>query len=116
MAEATKNTTATKIENPVVTINSETARMLALAFGSQTDMENETKFVHAFLFDAVKARLLYMASANVAGWEREVSKQQKLHPTQTREQVIESMLASRKARELKDLADNSEIIKAELNK
>lgn len=105
-----------KAENPVITINPETLRMLGLAFGAQNDIENETKFVHSFLFDAVKARLLYMASANVNAWERAIHKHIDLHPTQTKEQAIEAMLASRKARELKELADQAEVIRAELNK
>lgn len=106
--------TAVKPEALLIAINEETNKLLDMAFGSQNDIENQTKFVRSFVYDAVIARLKYTAQANVNAWKAAVDKGTRLHPTQTREQVITDMLASRKAKELKELADKSEVILADL--
>lgn len=112
--EVTSVTVELKENESILIINSETRKMLDLAFSVQSDVENQTKFERGFAFDAVKSRLAYTANSAVATWEREVGKQQKLHPTQTREQVIADMLEGRKAQELKNLAEIGEQVKVSL--
>lgn len=103
-----------KQDGIAVIVNDETAELLTLAFSAQGDYENESKFIRVFLYDAAIARIKYMAQSNVNAWKAARNKYTDLHPTVTKEQAEVLMLESRKARELKELADKGEMILAEL--
>lgn len=113
--EVTREVKANLRENEeLLIVNAEVLNMTASAFGIQDDIENQSKFVRAFLFEAVRNQLKVSTTRTIAQWEAVIDKAARLRPTMTREQVIVEVLASRKAKDLQQKAQAAAELKKTL--
>lgn len=102
------NKASDKMQNPdtdVLVVSVESIKSLGLAFSLQDDFENESKFAVNFVELAVKSALKASCAKAIAAWDRAIDKYSKDHATMTREQIVNELLASKKMRRLKKLAD-----------
>lgn len=95
-------------------VNEEVLTMLASAFDLQDDYENQSKFIRAFVFDAVNGQLKVFCSKKIQDWERAIHKLIDKHPTYTKEQAIAALLENKKAKQLYDYAQLATEIRSKL--
>lgn len=108
LKQAEKNSKATKLQETKVThdeqhaaivLHNDTLSVIGKMFTAQSDFENESKFQRVAMHTAVLAWAKQECRRVINAWENEITKFNKLHPTMTREQVQDELLASKKQRE-----------------
>lgn len=109
-----KVTTEIAENESVVVVKSEVSGLIDKMYNLQDDIENPSKFQRAVIFDAVLNFSKVYCAKLIGEWERVIDKAQKLRPTMTREQVIEELLVSKKAQEMKRRATEAEALKKTL--
>lgn len=98
--------TVTLLEDQTaVILNSDTMAIVDKMYTAQDDIANESKYVRTFLHSCVVAGAKQECRRLVGVWENAITKENKLHPTWSRERAEQELLQSKKMQELKALVD-----------
>lgn len=98
--------TVTLLEDQTaVILNSDTMAIVDKMYTAQDDIANESKYVRTFIHSAVVAGAKQECRRLVGVWENAITKENKLHPTWSRERAEQELLQSKKMQELKALVD-----------
>jgi hypothetical protein len=109
-----KETRTSQMIDCLLIAHADAENVISQAFDVQDAFENESKFSRAFLWDAVIAQAKIMCNTAINDYVRLLDKAARLKPRMTREAVEEELLASRKARAVKERADRAAELKAKL--
>lgn len=98
--------TVTLLEDQTaVILNNDTMAIVDKMYTAQDDIANESKYVRTFIHSAVVAGAKQECRRLVGVWENAITKENKLHPTWSRERAEQELLQSKKMQELKALVD-----------
>lgn len=101
-------------DQSAVILNSDTMDIVSKMFTSQDDIANENKYIRTFVHTAVISGAKQECRRLVNVWENAITKENKLHPTWSREQAEAELLQSKKMQELKAQVDvASSLLKTE---
>jgi hypothetical protein len=100
-----KITVTVASDQQAVVLNADTMELVDKMFTSQDDIANETKFVRAFIHGAVVAGAKQECRRLQNEWENAITKENKIHPSWSREQSEAELLQRKKMQELKARVD-----------
>jgi hypothetical protein len=92
-------------DQSAVILNSDTMEIVSKMYTAQDDIANETKYIRTFVHSAVVAGAKQECRRLVGVWENAITKENKLHPSWSRERAESELLQSKKMQELKALVD-----------
>jgi len=92
-------------DQSAVILNSDTMAIVDKMYTAQDDIANEGKFVRTFIHTAVTMGAKQECRRIVGVWENAITKENKLHPSWSRERAESELLQSKKMQELKALVD-----------
>lgn len=92
-------------EQTAVVLNSDTMTLVSKMFASQDNIAHEAKYTRTFIHTAVIAAAKQECRRIANVWENAITKENKLHPTWSRERAEQELLESRKMQELKAQVD-----------
>ena len=92
-------------DQSAVILNTDTMAIVGKMFAAQDDIVNESKYIRTFIHSAVTAGAEQECRRLVGVWENAITKENKLHPTWSRERAEQELLQSRKMQEFKALVD-----------
>ena len=94
-----------KVDQSAVVLNVDTMAIVGKMYTAQDDIANESKYIRTFIHTAVIAGAKQECRRISGVWENAITKENKLHPTWSRERAEQELLQSRKMQELKALVD-----------
>lgn len=104
-AEPTKVTVTIESDQTAVILNSDTMEIVSKMYTSQADIASENKYIRTFVHTAVINGAKQECRRLVNVWENAITKENKLHPTWSREQSEQELLQSKRMQELKAQVD-----------
>ena len=93
------------IDQTAVILNSDTMAIVGQMYTAQDNIANEAKYIRTFIHTAVLSGAKQECRRLVGVWENAITKENKLHPTWSRERAEQELLESKKMQELKALVD-----------
>jgi hypothetical protein len=100
-----KITVTVASDQQAVVLNADTMAIIDKMYTSQDDIANESKYIRSFIHGAVVAGAKQECRRLQNVWENAITKENKLHPTWSREQAETELLQSKKMKEFKSLVD-----------
>lgn len=98
--------TVTLLEDQIaVILNSDTMAIVERLFTTQDNYSNESKYIRVFMHTAAVMCAKQECRRLVNEWENAITKENKLHPTWSRERAEQELLESKKMQQLKARVD-----------